>query len=65
MEMIGTGRFKPDKVDEPDFIGLEFVDMEEHSLPDVCWFLKAKNWISSHFKLLLLNVCFSSEKETG
>jgi hypothetical protein len=43
--MIGTARLKPktklmngDFMDEPDKIGLEFIDVEEHLLADVWYF---------------------------
>jgi hypothetical protein len=43
--MIGTARFKPktklmneDFMDEPDKIGLEFIDVEEPLLADVWYF---------------------------
>ena len=43
--MIGTARFKPktklmneDFMDEPDKIGLEFIDVEEHLFADVWYF---------------------------
>jgi hypothetical protein len=44
-QKIGTGRFKPKTklmnehfIDEPDKIGLEFIDIEEHLLADVWYF---------------------------